>query len=473
METNNPIRCKPCFQQTDAQICLSSLADVISQKDNPAILGANESVRGVSIFTAEPVEVFEFGLDDDKPFEKLTIVLSKYQSEQKVLNPFFCGGWIGFFGYELGRFIENLPATAADDIELPVVRLAFYDKAIIYDHAQKTFRLAALEIQGGAVGVEEKFRTLSRWLQEATAHSIIQPGRVDMGRINVDAFGCNMTQQQYLNAIDRIKDYIIEGDTYQINLSQRFEADFNAQSIDLFHWQNQFNPSPYAAFLSWSDHAIISASPELFLEVSGSRIVTKPIKGTRLRNPLLTDDAPENHKAFNDLVESEKDQAELAMIVDLERNDLARICVPGTRHVTCSRKIEAFPTVYHAAGTVEGQLRQQPGPQKIINILKATFPGGSITGAPKIRSMEIIDELEPTARGVYTGSIGWIGINFNLCWNIAIRTIIIKNGKAYAQTGGGIVADSVPEAEWTETLTKARALLAGIEAVQRGKKLKT
>ncbi|MBL7215298.1 MAG: anthranilate synthase component I family protein [Phycisphaerae bacterium] len=474
METNKPIQCKPHFQPMGKHVSLPTLADVISQKNNPAILGGNQSVCGYSIFAAEPVEVFEFGLDEDKPFEKLTAILSKYQSEEKKEerkseikgSDTFSGGWIGFFGYELGRFIEKLPSRAVDDMGLPVIRLAFYDKAIVYHHAAKTFTLVALQMQGDAVSVEEKFAALNGWLDEAGFHSMAELPGADMESVCMERLSPNMTQAQYMQAIDRIKHYIIDGDTYQINFSQRFEADFNARSIDLFHWQNRFNPSPYAAFLSWDDKAVVSASPELFLKVQGDRIVTKPIKGTRPRNPLLGEDVPENHRAFNDLIKSEKDQAELAMIVDLERNDLARICVPGTRHVTCARQIEVFPTVYHAAGIIEGRLESRPGPQRIIDILKATFPGGSITGAPKIRSMEIIDELEPTARGVYTGSIGWIGINFDLCFSIAIRTILINDGRAYVQTGGGIVADSAPDEEWAETLTKARALLAGIEAVQ-------
>jgi para-aminobenzoate synthetase component 1 len=180
---------------------------------------------------------------------------------------------------------------------------------------------------------------------------------------------------------------------------------------------------------------------------------------------LQPDDAPENKLNFHALVESQKDQAELAMIVDLERNDLARLCVPGTRHVTCPRMIEAFPTVYHAAGVIEGMLRLLPGPGRIVGILRAAFPGGSITGAPKIRSMEIIDALEPPARSVYTGAIGWISPDFNLCWNIAIRTILIEQQTAFVQAGGGIVADSDPLAEWDETLAKARVLLAGLCAV--------
>jgi para-aminobenzoate synthetase component 1 len=182
---------------------------------------------------------------------------------------------------------------------------------------------------------------------------------------------------------------------------------------------------------------------------------------------LLPDESPENRNHFHDLVISEKEQAELAMIVDLERNDLARICRPGTRSVSCSRQIESFPTVYHAIAVVQGQLSASPSPQRVIDILRATFPGGSITGAPKIRSMEIIDELEPTARSVYTGSIGWIGLNFDLCWNIAIRTILVSEQKVTIQAGGGIVADSDPQAEWNETWTKARALLAGVDAANK------
>lgn len=467
METIKPVICTPHVRPAPGTADLSALTDLISQKTNPAILGGNASVRGVTIFAAEPREVFEFYLDDDQPFEKLANVLSTYQANAiKVSDPFSCG-WVGYFGYELGRFIEILPGRAVDDVGMPVIRLAFYDKVIVYHHDTNQWKLAALEMENDAGDIEEKFQTLNGWLEAARSHSIQPPVRVDMGRIDAEAFASNMTQAQYLDAIERIKQYILDGDTYQINFSQRFCADYTSRPVDLFHWQNAFNPSPYAAFLSWDDCAVISASPELFLEAKGDRIVTRPIKGTRPRNPLLPDAAVENKAHYNDLVQSDKDCAELAMIVDLERNDLARICTPGTRHVTCAREIEIFPTVYHAAGVIEGQLQSPAGPQRVIDILKAAFPGGSITGAPKIRSMEIIDELEPTARGVYTGSIGWIGVNFDLCLNIAIRTVVIKDKMATVQTGGGIVADSDPHSEWDETLTKARALLAGIKASYR------
>jgi para-aminobenzoate synthetase component 1 len=466
--TQQVISCRPHSIQVSADVSLPALSEVVSGKPLPAILGGNESVEGQSVFTAEPVEVFEFLLQEDQPFEKLLSVLSKYQLQIKGSDTFsgFTCGWIGYFGYELGRFIEKLPSEAVDDLGFPLIRLAFYDKAILYDHQTGRYALTVLESDGQGEMVEEKFAVLNGWLDEAKHVSVPASRSANIETVDIDKIDCNITKRQYLDAIAKIKHYIVEGDTYQINFSQRFEIPFAGRPIDVFHWQNRFNPSPFAAYLAWGDKAVISASPELFLKVEDNVITTKPIKGTRPRNPLLPDESPENSGHFHDLVLSEKDQAELAMIVDLERNDLARICRPGTRGVLCAREIEVFPTVYHAVAIIRGQLAETARPERVIDILKATFPGGSITGAPKIRSMEIIDELEPTARSVYTGSIGWIGLNGDLCWNIAIRTILIAGQRATMQAGGGIVADSDAEAEWQETVTKARALLAGINAAQ-------
>lgn len=462
------VYCKLHTVKVKHDILLPCLTEVVAAKSLPAILGGNNSVEGQSIFAAEPAEVFEFSLQQDAPFEKLKNILSKYQLKEKVSGTFsgFSCGWIGYFGYELGRFIEKLPATVIDDLGFPVIRLAFYDKAILHDHQTGQFTLMVVECDEQDETAEDKFAVLNDWLDEARAVSTPVPKTADIETIKADAINSNMTKQMYLDAVAKIKHYIVEGDTYQINLSQRFEIPFFGRPIDVFHWQNRFNPSPYAAYLAWNDKAVVSASPELFLKVSGESIVTEPIKGTRPRNPSLPDESAENIGYFHELILSEKDQAELAMIVDLERNDLARVCVPGTRHVSCARKIEPFPTVYHAIAVIEGQLSTPPSSQRVVDILKATFPGGSITGAPKIRSMEIIDELEPTARSIYTGSVGWIGLNYDLCWNIAIRTILISDQRATIQAGGGIVADSDAQAEWRETLTKARALLAGIIAVK-------
>ena len=459
---DRPIGCRSHVRPAAGPVDLSALARVVAAKDRPAILGGNTSVRGMSIFAAEPVKTFEFFLHETDPFEKLDAFLRKYPLKEPCGSTGgFCGGWIGYFGYELGRFIEALPQRAMDDTGLPVIRLGFYDKAILYDHPQKALSLVAVELEGED-SVDDKFATLAAWLDAAKEQPSPPPPSAAMESFDVSAVTSTMTQTDYFSALTQIHRHILDGDVYQINFSQRFSTPFSGTPIDLFDWQNHHNPSPYAAYLAWGDTALVSASPELFLEVRGQAVCTRPIKGTRPRTPRLPDESPANRTQFAALVESDKEQAELAMIVDLERNDLARVCVPGTRHVPCARRIEAFPTVYHAVATVEGTLALSPRPERVGALLRAAFPGGSITGAPKIRAMEIIDALEPTCRGVYTGSIGWIGLNFDLCLNIAIRTIVIHNKTAYIQTGGGIVADSDPQAEWDETLTKAHALMAGI-----------
>jgi para-aminobenzoate synthetase component 1 len=274
-----------------------------------------------------------------------------------------------------------------------------------------------------------------------------------------------MTRDYYFRAFEKIRRHIYDGDVYQINFSQRFESQYLARPIDLFHWQNRYNPSPYSAYIDAGNFQIVSASPEMFITVNDRIISTKPIKGTRKR---FDDTKPEaktlNDENFKQLLNSAKEKAELNMIIDLERNDIARLCKPGTRIVSQPRTIETCPSVYHAVATISGELRDNVN---LCDILKATFPGGSITGAPKIRAMQIINEIEPTARGIYTGSIGFIGIDGSICLNIAIRTVIIKNNMAYVHAGGGIVADSDAQAEYDETLTKARALIAGIKSVVR------
>jgi para-aminobenzoate synthetase component 1 len=346
---------------------------------------------------------------------------------------------------------------------MPLIRLCFYDRLVAYDHNRGVFWLIALERPDDEESPEQKLAWLEQRLQESHGLELADMPEADMESVCLSRFGSNMSEADYIQAVQHIKRYIRDGEVYQVNFSQRFDCPFSGRPIDLFRWQNRYNPSPYAAYIDAGDHQIVSASPELFVDVHDRRIRTKPIKGTR---PRLSGDDPHsrqiNTRYADELLTSEKEQAELNMIVDLERNDLARICKPGTRQVVQPRTVETCPTVFHAVATIAGELAADVG---FIDVLKAVFPGGSITGAPKIRAMKIIDELEPTGRGVYTGSIGFIGLDSTACLNIAIRTIIITAGKAFVQAGGGIVADSDPQAEWEESLTKARALLAGIEAV--------
>jgi para-aminobenzoate synthetase component 1 len=454
---------------------LPGLSEVFSRLESVSIIGGNAARSDAGRFSywaAQPTEIFQFRAGQEDPFGKLQKALDKYKleknSETSLPKEIFCGGWIGYFGYELGRFIEKLPATTVEDIGLPLIRLCFYDQFIAYDHLEGNFWLLALERPDDAERPEDKLDTLERLLAESQRICVPKPVPADLDKIDISQIRSNMAKKYYLQTVEKIKRYIYDGEVYQINFSQRFECDYNAPPIELFHWQNQYNPSPYASFIDGGDFHIVSASPEMFITIADGFIKTKPIKGTRPRlneaSGASTRAKQINAESVCELLNSEKEQAELNMIIDLERNDVAKICQPGTRSVIQPRTIEAYPTVFHAVATVAGQLR---GEITFRDVLKALFPGGSITGAPKIRSMEIIDETEPTARGVYTGSIGFIGIDGGVCLNIAIRTIIIKDRKAYVQTGGGIVADSDPQAEWAETITKARALLAGINNVQR------
>ena len=438
--TQKAVGCKVYCKRVRASVDLPALSEVFSGLRLPSILGGNpakEEADGFSYWAAEPREVFEFNSDQKDPFGKLQQALDKYKLADKPGNGLpkgvFCGGWVGYFGYELGRYIERLPETTVDDLRMPVVRLCFYDRLICYDHAENNFVLIGLELPGDGESPEEKLGGLERVLSEAAELSVSPPRAADLEGIDFATIGCNIDRGYYLRAIEKIKRYIYDGEVYQINFSQRFECDYSARPADLFHWQNRYNPSGYAAYIDAGDFQIVSASPEMFITIAEGVISTKPIKGTRRRLDESGSDGPTargiNEKNFNELVRSEKEQAELNMIIDLERNDVARICKAGTRKVVQPRTIESYPTVFHAVATVAGRLRDEIS---FCDIIRAMFPGGSITGAPKIRSMEIIDETEPTARGVYTGSIGYIGLDASVSLNIAIRTIIIRGSKAFA-----------------------------------------
>ncbi len=466
-----PVLCGVCWKKVTGSVDLAGLSQVFAGLEGASILGGNSAKKDgdrFSYWAAEPKEIFEFRASQKGPFEKLQYVLDKYKVEdnctQGLRKGMFCGGWIGYFSYELGRYIEQLPETTIDDIGMPLIRLCFYDRSIAYDHIGGDFWLIALHLPNDTETPNDKIASLERLLAKSKKVSVKQPCPADLDAIDFSRIRCNMDKGYYLEAVEKIKRYIYDGDVYQINFSQRFECNYTAKPIELYHWENHYNPSPYAAYISGGDSHIVSASPEMFITIEDGVISTKPIKGTRRRVGNTEEGKEINTRNFEELVKCEKEQAELNMIVDLERNDVARICRPGTRDVIQPRTIEAYPTVFHAVAIVAGELREEIS---FCDVLRAMFPGGSITGAPKIRSMEIIDETEPTARGVYTGGIGFVGIDGSVCLNIAIRTIIIKGEKAYAQTGGGIVADSDPEAEWDETITKARALLAGINSVNR------
>jgi para-aminobenzoate synthetase component 1 len=494
IKSDKVVLCGVHYRKIEAGFGLDSLNEVFSKRAETVILGGNKAkgdADGFSYWMCEPREILELKTDCEEPFGKLQGTIDKYKLKnidevplpraagltdaEAAMRPgvqndigglpagIFLGGWAGYFSYELGGCIERIAGRAVDDLKMPLVRLGFYDKVICYDHKQNHFWLIALEIDGDSQSGEEKIDELEGVLEQASQIKISKVRERIAVDIEADSVECNMTRGYYLEAVERIKRLICDGDVYQVNFSQRFCCDYTARPVELFHWQNRHNPCGYSAFLSSDEFAIVSASPEMFITVADNWISTKPIKGTRRRfEPISDENITANERNYRELAESEKEQAELNMIIDLERNDLVKVCEYGTRRVVQGRTIEVYPTVFHAVATVGGQLRRGV---KFCDILKAMFPGGSITGAPKVSAMNIIDETEPTQRGVYTGSIGYVGVDGSVCLNIAIRTVIISGQKAYVQVGGGIVADSEPSAEYEETITKARALLDGIKAV--------
>jgi len=465
--------CTLHFKPVSSPVSVAALSQIVSRQYRPAILGGSDAVERFSLFAANPFDIAALHSGQHNPLQWLEKTMSRYRLTDAVRYPaqdVACPGWIGYFAYDLARHIERIPNLAKDDIQMPLIDLAFYDAMIVYDHRTNQTWLTAVEFNGQQESLDQKFARLEQWIAQSQEMILELPAQ-GQPLDNVDdrsAFAVNLSQQEYFASLDKIHQYIHDGDVYQINFSQRFAYPFGADPANLFIWQNTYNPSPYAAYLNAGDWAIVSASPELFLRIDGCEILTRPIKGTRPRKPCecSAEAKHANRRHYEDLLDSDKDKAELAMIVDLERNDFARVCVSGTRHVRRHRVIEAYPTVFHAFGEIAGSLPRNNDPALFCDILRAVFPGGSITGAPKIRAMEIIEQLEPTRRGVYCGSIGHIGLDFRTALNIAIRTIVVKNGRALIQTGGGIVADSDPQAEWNEMLTKASALLRGVQACQ-------
>ncbi len=461
--------CRPHWRTTRINPALSAVCELFSHLGSPVILGGNKARFPSSRFSywaSNPVRTFEFSDGQNSPFRKLQQNLRRYRlpprCKSDLPSGIFCGGWAGYFSYDLASYIENVSSSATDDINIPLIHLRFYDRLIAYDHRDCHYILIALSIPGDNQSPQQKLDEMQVLLSHAESIQAASASYREFSEKDLCHIQCNVTADHYLRSVKKLIHYIYEGDVYQVNFSQRFNCPFHARPIDLFHWQNLYNPSPYAAYIDAGSFKIVSASPELFLNINNGLIRTKPIKGTRPRYRDEDNSVKLNRTNYFQLLHNEKEKAELNMITDLERNDLTRVSVPGTIHVTESRHIESFPTVFHALSTVQAKLRPQTSLSRII---KATFPGGSITGAPKINAMKFIDLYEPTKRTIYTGSMGFVGIDGSADLNIAIRTVIIKNKTAFIQAGGGIVADSDPEAEYNETITKAKALLAGIIAV--------
>ena len=392
------------------------------------------------------------------PFEMLRTILSDNRVDRDADCPVpFTGGGVGFLGYDLGRRIENIPSVAEDDLHLPECCFGFYDAGLVFDHQLGK----AYAVSTGLPEVDYEARQRRARFRLENLKRIILNFRPTTSGLVRTSPKCarppeaNFTRDGYMRAVQRARQYIIDGDIFEVNLSQRFEAPIGVSPHALYSRLRTINPAPFASYLGFDEVQIVGASPERFLRKRGNAVETRPIKGTRRRGVTREEDA----QLAAELMSSAKDHAENMMIVDLERNDLGRVCEYGSVRVTELAILESYPTVFHLTSAVEGRLREDQG---CVDLLRAAFPGGSITGAPKVRAMEIIDELEPTRRSAYTGSIGYLGFNGDLDLNIVIRTFLVKGDKVYFQAGGAVVYDSDPAEEYQETLDKAKALFAAL-----------
>ena len=389
-----------------------------------------------------------------KPFDLLKSALADLPPvEGSEDTPPFPGGAAGFFGYGLGRTLERLPPEerpfAIDDQHLPDMALGFYDTVLAFDMLARR----AFIVSTGLPERDPDARRKRAALRAAEMRErIASPQRaMTPAPFATPGIFSNFTREGYEGAVARVIDYIHAGDIFQANLSQRFEATLSEGDTPyaLYSRLRTASPAPFASFFNFGEGAIVSSSPERFLLCRDGEVETKPIKGTRGRGPTPEEDS----RLAAELLASEKDRAENVMIVDLLRNDISRVCEDGSVTVDKLCELESFANVHHLVSTVRGKLRKD---ETATDLLAACFPGGSVTGAPKRRAMEIIAELEPTARGPYCGAIGYLGADGNMDSAIAIRTMTVKDRRVTFQAGGGIVADSDPEAEYEETLAKAR-----------------
>ena len=427
---------------------------IFRNEENSFILDSSidkKKLGRFSFISSNPFKLLKYKNTLNNPLDNLQEELKKYKVENKTHLPFI-GGAVGYLSYDLGNYIEKLPRTAIDDTNVYDLYFGLYNWVIVVDHLENKTYIATPDLD-----IEEEnkiIRKIEDQINEAERAGIdsICYEEKDVEKTRLKS---NFTKSEFEDAVRKVQDYIRQGDIYQANLTQRFSGKTTLSSYELYRDLRRFSPAPFGAFLNFEHSHILSNSPERFIKCVDNKVETRPIKGTRPRGKNREEDL----RLQEELRNSEKDRAELLMIVDLERNDIGRISKIGSVKVPELFVIEPYANVNHLVATVVGELEEN---KDCIDVIKATFPGGSITGAPKIRSMEIIDELEPTQRNVYTGSIGYIGFNGDMDLNIAIRTIVKQDDNVYFQVGGGMTWDSNPEDEYQETLDKAQSIMKAL-----------
>jgi anthranilate synthase component I len=401
-------------------------------------------------------EIEEELREGQDPLDLLRAEMPEIDHEDAVGLPAFVGGAVGLMSYDLVRFFEKLPHGPMDDLNVDDLAMMLTDSVVVFDHAKNIIRVIAL-----ADGSEQGYDKASAEIERIIGRLQQPLPALPQGKFPMHPVESNMTQDRFESMVTRMIEYITAGDGIQMVPAQRFGAQLDAHPLTLYRALRSINPSPYMFILRFGDFDLVGASPELHVSLHGEVARVRPIAGTRWRGQT-----PEEDRALEqELLADEKERAEHIMLVDLGRNDLGRVCEYGTVHVDELMVVERYSHVMHIVSDVRGHLRPD---EDAYSLIRATFPAGTVSGAPKVRAMQIIDELEPTRRGTYAGAVGFFSATGDLDTCIAIRTVLIKNGKAYVQAGGGVVYDSVPVKEYQESCNKAKAALRAIEIAQGG-----
>lgn len=416
------------------------------------------------------VEITENGRREEMELpadqDVLTILKSRLGGAIKYVPdpnlPRFCGGAVGFFGYDMVRFFEDLPDSTTDDLNLPDCTLLFTDTLLIFDHLRHKIRVVCnTRIDGNPeAAYEQAITKIDAFIEKLKVPLTLTPTISHGEREKLEIIS-NFTREEFEDAVRKCKDYIAAGDVIQVVLSQRFSTKITANPFDIYRALRSVNPSPYMYYLAYDDIKLIGSSPEILVTEEQGNVTVRPIAGTRPRGASSDEDQVLERELIND----EKERAEHIMLVDLGRNDIGRVCRYGSVNVDELMVIERYSHVMHLVSNVRGRLNMD---KDEYDLLRACFPAGTVSGAPKIRAMEIIDELEPTRRGTYAGAIGYFSYSGNMDTCITIRTILIKCDTAYIQAGAGLVADSDPAKEYQETQNKAMALIKALSAAEEG-----
>ena len=432
-----------------------------------------------SFFGTEPFMIFKkenalMTLQNDSLIKKLKgdylpvlrQIFSEFRGRKWKELPFFTGGAVGYFGYDLAWEFEKLPRIAKRDVKIPECVLLFIKSFFVFDHEKEELYLIANLIPRKGTSFETAFEEANGWIEAISRiPDCFAPtglAMTDSQTFSIRKFKSDISKKQFKKMVLHAKELIESGDIYQANLSQRFSFGFKGDARRLYDQLRKINPSPFSSFMKLGDITVASVSPERLIKKTGIHCETRPIAGTRPRGKT----AEQNQKLRQELIASSKEQAEHIMLVDLERNDLGRVCKPHSVSVTEQMELEEYSHVIHLVSNVEGILEKG---KDQFDLLKAMFPGGTITGCPKIRCMEVIEELEPFSRGLYTGSIGHLDFNGDMDLNIVIRTIVLKKNQGYFQVGAGIVHDSNPESEYWETIYKGQALVEALNRLKQPK----